>query len=221
MMSGPALVGVIPLNALNRAKSRLATALTPQERRALALWLAGRTLAALRDSGVVERVAVVSPDAAALAWATREGAEPIAQPGRGLNAGLALAQAWARSLDAGALLIALGDLPRLTGDEVRRFVAMGRLHERVVTLAPDRVRDGTNLLLARPPLVAPLAYGRGSFARHRSLARRAGVPTLLFRAAGAAFDVDGPEDLDELIGAGLWRPMDSAADGVLPVREEA
>ena len=135
-MSGPALVGVIPLNALARAKSRLAGALAPEERRALALWLAGRTLAALRASGVVESVAVVSPDADALAWAEAEGAEPLAQPGRGLNAGLALARAWATRQEAGALLIALGDLPLLSGDEVRRFVAMGRLHERLVEWRP-------------------------------------------------------------------------------------
>lgn len=219
-MSGPALVGVIPLNALDGAKSRLAGVLTPEERRSLALWLAGRTLAALRASGVVERIAVVSSDPDALAWAAEVGAEPLAQPGRGLNAGLALARAWAMRLEAGALLIALGDLPLLTGDEVRRFVAMGRLHARLVTLAPDRARDGTNLLLARPPELAPLAYGRGSFARHRSLARRARTPTLLFRSPGAAFDVDRPADLDELIAAGLWRPVESMPAGMTTTREE-
>jgi 2-phospho-L-lactate guanylyltransferase len=211
-MTGPELVGVIPLNALDRAKSRLAEVLTPEARRALTLWLAERTLAALRESGVVERIAIVSPDADALAWAEAHGAEPLAQPWRGLNAGLALARAWAARLEAGALLIALGDLPLLTGDEVRRFVAMGRLHPRLVTLAPDRARDGTNLQLARPPEKAPLAYGRGSFARHGALARRAGVPTLVFAAPGAAFDVDQPADVDEVIAAGLWRP-DGASVG--------
>jgi 2-phospho-L-lactate guanylyltransferase len=219
-MSGPSLVSVVPLNALDRAKSRLAGALALDERRALALWLAGRTLAALRASGVVERIAVISPDAEALVWAEAAGAEPLLQPGRGLNAGLALARAWADDLDAGALLIALGDLPLLTGDEVRRFVAMGRLHERLVTLAPDRARDGTNLLLARPPRLAPLAYGRGSFARHRALARRAGVPALLFRAPGAAFDVDQPADLAELIAAGLWSPAGRELDEIAVAREE-
>ncbi len=219
-MSGPALVGVIPLSALERAKSRLAGVLSPEERRALALWLTGRTLAALRESGVVERVAVVSPNAEALAWAASEGATPLAQPGSGLNAGLALARAWAVRQEAGALLIALGDLPLLSADEVRRFVAMGRLHQRLITLAPDRARDGTNLLLARPPALAPLAYGRGSFARHRRLARRAGMPVLLFRSPGAAFDVDQPANLDELIAAGLWRPARSAATGAAIMRED-
>jgi 2-phospho-L-lactate guanylyltransferase len=205
-MSGRDLVGVIPLNALDRAKTRLATVLEPAARRALTLWLAERTLGALRASEVVERIAVVSPDMEALAWAEAQGAEPLVQPGHGLNAGLALARHWAQRQEAGALLIALGDLPLLTGDEVRRFVAMGRLHPRLVALAPDRAREGTNLLLARPLEVAPLAYGRGSFKRHRALARRANLPALIFSAPGAAFDVDHPADLQEIIAADLWRP---------------
>ena len=91
---------------------------------------------------------------------------------------------------------------------------------RLVTLAPDRARDGTNLLLARPPELAPLAYGRGSFARHRSLARRAGAPIMVFKAPGAAFDVDQPADLDELIAAGLWRPAGSVSANVPVMRED-
>lgn len=205
-MSGPKLVGVIPLNTLDRTKTRLSSVLTPEARRALTLWLAGRTLRALYASGVVERIAVVSPDPEALAWAEAHGAEPLLQPGRGLNVGLALGRAWATRLEAEALLIALGDLPLLTDDEIRRFVAMGRLHPRLVTLAPDRADEGTNLMLARPPELAPLAYGRGSFKRHRALARRANVPTLIFSVPGAAFDVDHPADLEEIIAAGLWQP---------------
>jgi 2-phospho-L-lactate guanylyltransferase len=215
-MSGPELVGVIPLNALDRTKTRLAQVLTPAARRALTLWLAQRTLKALQASEVVERIAVISPDEEALAWAEAHGAEPLVQPGRGLNAGLALARVWAQRQEANALLIALGDLPLLTGDEVRRFVAMGRLHPRLVALAPDRANEGTNLLLARPPEVAPLAYGRGSFKRHRALARRANLSTLIFSAPGAAFDVDHPDDLQEIIAAGLWQP-DQASEPVAAV----
>jgi len=84
-------------------------------------------------------------------------------------------------------------------------------------VAPDRAGDGTNLLLATPPTLAPLAYGRGSFARHQRLARRAGVATVTFHAPGAAFDVDSPDDLEELYARGLWRPTaaNSAAEGQL------
>lgn len=218
-MTDMSVVGVIPLNALTRAKSRLSSALAPEERRDLALWLAERTLAALRASGVVERVAVVSPDPEALAWAATQGAEPLLQPGRGLNAGLALARAWAVGLRAGALLIALGDLPLLTGDEVKRFVTMGRLHQRLLTLAPDSARDGTNLMLARPSELAPLAYGRGSFNRHRLLARRAGTPVMVFRSRGAAFDVDEPADLEAVMVGGLWRPASDVSASAVVARE--
>lgn len=210
------LVGVIPLNRLDRAKSRLASALTPAERSALVLTLAERTLCALCGSGALASIALVSPDDAALAWATTHGAIPLRQPASGLNtglnAGLALARDWATEQGFGGMLVALGDLPLLTADEVRHFVAMTRLYDRVIALAPDRTDEGTNLLLARPAVLAPLAYGRGSFARHRRLARRAGIPMVEFRTPGAAFDVDTPADLQELMARGLWAPTQSAAE---------
>ncbi|HZC07343.1 MAG TPA: 2-phospho-L-lactate guanylyltransferase [Ktedonobacterales bacterium] len=226
------LVGVIPLNQLDRAKSRLASALTPAERATLALTLAERTLRALAEAHTIDRIAVVSPDPVALAWAEAHGAIPLRQAvsahgarSGALNAGLAVARDWATEEGANGLLIALGDLPLLTAAEVRRFTAMTRLYERVVALAPDRARDGTNLLLARPASLAPLAYGRGSFARHRRLALRQGVPVLEYDALGAAFDIDTPADLDELITRGLWAPAahiadDEAASRKRPVTQE-
>lgn len=209
--AGP-VVGVIPLNRLDRAKSRLAAALTPAERASLVLALAARTLAALQGSGVISQIVVVSPDAQALAWAQAHGAAPLPQASLGLNAGLSLARAWAVERHASGLLIALGDLPTLTPEETQRFVTMTRLYDRVVALAPDRAGEGTNLLLARPASLAPLAYGRGSFARHRRLARRIGVPTLEFHSPGAAFDVDAPADLAELIARGVWSPAQPIED---------
>ena len=212
------LIGVIPLNHLDRAKSRLSGVLTASERAALALALAERTLRALREADALDQIVVVSPDIDALAWADAQGAVPLRQPvnetpARGaLNAGLALARDWATERRAGGLLIALGDLPLLTSAEVRRFIAMTRLYEQVVALAPDRAGEGTNLLLGRPVSLAPLAYGRGSFARHRRLAQRQGIPVLEYDAPGAAFDIDTPADLEELIARGLWTPQRGAGD---------
>lgn len=212
------VIGVIPLNQLARAKSRLSGVLTASERAALALDLAERTLHALRESDMLDHIAVVSPDAGALAWAEAHGAIPLRQTlsqsrARGaLNAGLALARDWVIEQDAGGLLIALGDLPLLTSAEVRRFIAMTWLYERVIALAPDRAGEGTNLLLARPAALTPLAYGRGSFARHRRLAQRQGIRVLEYDTPGAAFDIDTPADLDELLARGLWTPPRGADD---------
>lgn len=215
------LIGIMPLNWLDRAKSRLAGALAPAERRELALALAEITLRALLTSGALASVAVISPDPAALAWAAARGAIPLPQRAGvarrvRLNAGLRRARAWAVEQRASGVLIALGDLPLLSADDIRRFVAMTRLYERVVALAPDRAGDGTNLLLARPATLAPIAYGPGSFARHRRQAQRAGAPVVEFRAPGAAFDVDAPGDLDELLARGLWAPHPDAATTTNP-----
>jgi 2-phospho-L-lactate guanylyltransferase len=214
------IIGIIPLNQLDRAKSRLASALTPTERATLALALAEITLRALRESGALARIAVISPDPAALAWAEARGAIPLRQRGAGLarraglNAGLRQARGWAIEQCARGVLIALGDLPLLTAEDIRRFVTMTRLYERVVALAPDRADEGTNLLLARPAALAPIAYGPGSFARHRRLAQHMGAPAVEFRAPGAAFDVDTPDDLDELVARGLWSPAQSDLCGL-------
>lgn len=201
-------LAVIPINRLAAAKSRLAPALSGALRRELALWMAGRVLDAVMRSGAVDAVAVVSPDDEALAWASARGAIPVAQEDGGLNAGLALAREHALARGAGALLVLLGDLPRLTPGEVARLVASAERADagHSIVLAPDREGQGTNGLLLRPPDLLPFAYGPGSFARHRAIARAFGVEPLVVASPGLAFDVDTPADLRELEHCGVWTP---------------
>ena len=208
---GAHVVALVPLNAPSAAKSRLGGALDETERRLLARWLAERVIMALRTSGALAEIGVISPDDDILAWARTVGAHPLRQVAGGLNDGLALGQTWARDLRADALLIALGDLPLLTADEVAAFVHCVAPSERGVALAPDRVEQGTNLLVARPAALAPLAFGEGSFARHVALARRAGVEPRIFRSLGTSFDVDTPSDLMELRARSLWPPSAQAS----------
>lgn len=201
-------VALVPVNALSAAKSRLNAALSAAERRALVLWMAGRLLTALRDSGTVTTTLVVSPDIEALAWAAASGAATLYQSGSGLNAGLELGRRWALDHGAETLLVLLGDLPTLTAQEIAAFVADARVVTQPhVALAPDRHERGTNGLLLRPVDALPFAFGEGSLARHRALARAAGIEPTLFHAPGMAFDVDTPHDLRELQG---WRRQRSA-----------
>ncbi|MGZ3602587.1 MAG: NTP transferase domain-containing protein, partial [Ktedonobacterales bacterium] len=139
-------VALIPLNQLAAAKSRLSPALHAAERRALVLWMAGRVLAAVRDSERVAAIGVVSPDPEVLEWAERRGALPVHQLEGDLNAGLELGRSWAQSRRADALLVLLGDLPCLAAREVRDFVALAETATRggpLVALAPDRHERGT------------------------------------------------------------------------------
>lgn len=203
-------VAVVPINALALAKSRLAAVLSPDERRQLVFWMAERVLRAVRDSAVMDAIAVVSPDVDALVWAGERGAIPIFQRGGRLNAGLFQARRWALECGAERLLVLLADLPLLTPDEVRAFVALAEPPESgtALVLAPDRRRVGTNAMLLRPPDVIPFAFGRASFVRHQELAASAGIVPRVLASPGFAFDTDQPDDVAVLRGRGLWTPQD-------------
>ncbi|MBF6591557.1 MAG: 2-phospho-L-lactate guanylyltransferase [Ktedonobacterales bacterium] len=203
-----AIAAVVPLHGLTEAKSRLRGVLADADRLALMRWLAERVLAALAESGVVARIAVVSPDLEVLAWAREWGAMALRQKWGGLNEGLEVGRRWALAEGAAALLIALGDLPLLTAAEVAGLAALahGGGQAPLAVLAPDRVGRGTNALLLRPPSLLPFVSGEGSLARYQALARARGIEPCIYDTPGTRFDVDGPADLDELIARELWRP---------------
>jgi 2-phospho-L-lactate/phosphoenolpyruvate guanylyltransferase len=206
-------VAVVPINNLTSAKSRLAASLSESDRRDLIFWMASHVLVALRDSRVVDRIAVVSPDPVVLRWVKEQGLQPLSQAGDGLNAGLEVGRRWAADeAGAEALLVLLGDLPCLTPDEIARLLARGAPPKLV--LAPDQFERGTNGIVLPSGVDVPFVFGEGSLQRFRDLAARAGLPVELFRAPGLSFDVDTPAELSLLLECGIWMPEDH---NVLPV----
>lgn len=226
-------VALVPLNTLTAAKSRLREVLAEGDRRALVIWLAGRVLVALRDSSVVERIAVVSPDPRMLALLESElglqvGREPGVGPrspsrggrgvdthllvtdGGGLIADLEQGRHWAIERGANALMVVLADLPLLTPDALRRLHAEAQVererHRHAVVLAPDRAGRGTNAMLLRPADALPFAFGEESLSRHLALARRARIAPSIFSSEETSLDVDTLADLQDVIDRGLWRP---------------
>jgi 2-phospho-L-lactate/phosphoenolpyruvate guanylyltransferase len=201
------IVALVPFKAFDQAKSRLAGALDPTDRRALARWMGARVVGALLESDVVERIGLVGADPV-LAGRWRDDSRVVAvhATGLSLNRDLEIGRRWALRPGADTLLIALGDLPLLTGSAVREMVALtgAPSHAQTVVIAPDRRKDGTNLLLMAPPDLLPFAYGRHSLAHHLNAARRAGVEPAIYRAEETGFDVDTPADLARLVAGGLW-----------------
>jgi 2-phospho-L-lactate guanylyltransferase len=201
------IVALVPFKALNQAKSRLAGALPPAGRRALARWMGVRVVEALRESGVVDRIGLVGADPV-LAGRWREDPQVVTvrATSLALNRDLETGRRWALRQGADALLVALGDLPLLTGFSVREMVALAGAtsHAQMVVIAPDRRKDGTNLLLIAPPDLLAFAYGRHSLAHHLNAARRTGVEPAIYRAEETGFDVDTPADLAQLVARGLW-----------------
>ena len=88
------------------------------------------------------------------------------------------------------------DLPLLTSATILRICA----EEDIMTIVPDRVQRGTNLLLLPRQFDRSFRfrYGIDSFGHHCAEAQRLGLSCRVCLFPDAAFDLDTPDDLAEL-----------------------
>lgn len=184
------MVVVIPVKPFDQAKTRLAPALAPEQRRQLSRYLLLRTL---NLALAVGQVVVVSRDAAVRRLAKQAGAWALVEAEPGLNRALRQAAGWVVARGGGEMLILPGDLPRLEPADLAGLVRAAPPGPAVV-IAPSRRFDGTNALLLRPPHVIPLSFGPDSFNRHLRAARQAGLEPAVYRSDTVAFDLDLPQD---------------------------
>lgn len=188
---GPLAV-LLPVKAFNEAKRRLAPALDPPARAALARAMATVVLA----SAVPLPVAVVCDDADVAAWARDAGALVVWEPERGLNRAVEAGVARLAAAGARRVIVAHADLPlALDLGWVGRFLG--------VTLVPDRLDNGTNALCVPSDAGFTFSYGPGSLARHAAEAHRLGLGLRVVREPTLAHDVDVPADVstDLLVAA--------------------
>ena len=175
---------LIPLKTRD-PKSRLAGALSADERAELMRTLLERVVGAVREAGV-ERVTVVSAEPI-------DGHEVWADGGLAWND--ALAAATADLVHAPLVAVVSADLPFLRGEEVEELLTA--TPERGIAIA--RALDGgTNAVAMRPPGLVPTRFGEpGSAAIHAAL----GVPAVVVDLPGLAFDVDTAADLARMQAA--------------------
>lgn len=179
---------LVPVKRLDGAKSRLASALSAEERAALVREMLGHVLAVARRADVGP-VTVVS-------------SEPLDLDGvprfddRGLPWNEALTAAMREVVVEPIAAIVSADLPLLAAEEVRalaeatpaRGIAIGRA-----------VDGGTNAVSMRPPAALVTCFGEPQSARrHADSARALGLRCVLLDLPGLAFDIDRPEDLERL-----------------------
>lgn len=183
----PAVAVLVPVKAFGVAKLRLAPALAPGPRQALARAMAATVV---RAAGALP-VAVVCDDTAVAAWASGQGARVVWAPGRGLDGAVADGVRALAADGAALVIVAHADLP-LAGDLawVARFPG--------VTLVPDHRDDGTNVICVPTTVAFPFAYGPGSFTRHGAAALRLGLPLRVVREPRLGRDIDLPADLVHL-----------------------
>jgi 2-phospho-L-lactate guanylyltransferase len=188
---------IIPVKPLNRAKSRLAAVLSPEQRLHLAESMFRHVLEAVRSLPQVIGTLVISRDSKALAIAREYGAKTVQETGAPeLNAALMRATQVVASWGGESVLVLPADLPFVSEHDIVSVLGLGRGLESVV-IATDHKQDGTNALFMRPPGIIPYAYGPGSYQRHLQLALAAGIDVKTFFSESLALDVDVSEDLDQ------------------------
>ena len=174
---------LVPIRSFDDAKSRLAESLDPRARRALMRRMAQTVVAAAHDLPVW----VVTDDDEVTAWANGLGVVAQAVGVNGLNPAITLATAAAAGAGASRVIIAHADLPYAS--DLRVVTGPG------VAIAPDRHRDGSNVMSLPTDTGFAFAYGPGSFAKHRAETARLGLDFSEINDASLAWDVDSPADL--------------------------
>lgn len=180
---GPRAV-LIPVKDFHEAKRRLAPALGPEQRVALARSMAERVVRAARQLPV----AVVCDDTGVADWARGLGALVVWAPERGLNHAVQDGVRQLAAVGVRRVTVAHADLP-LADDLTWVGDWPG------VTIVPDRRGDGTNVIALPTNVGFVFSYGPGSFGRHLAAAEYLGLAVRIERGSPLSWDVDLPADL--------------------------
>ncbi|MCW5252379.1 MULTISPECIES: 2-phospho-L-lactate guanylyltransferase [unclassified Streptomyces] len=204
---------VVPVKALERAKSRLSDTAGDGLRPGLALAFAQDTVSAALACPAVADVAVVTEDRRAGRALAALGAGIVAEePGGGLNAALARGAAAVRAVRPRRPVAALNaDLPALRPGELARVLAAAGQFPRA--FLPDAAEIGTTLLTAAPGRELAPAFGGDSRARHRASGAR---ELLLASVDSVRRDVDTGADLRAALTLGVG-PHTAAVAARLPI----
>src|SRR3954469_803150 len=182
-------VAILPVKTFGRAKQRLTGGFG--DRPGLAAAMVADVLDALDAVPELDGVIVVTAPAVSARTDVQIVHDPV-EAGQSAAASRGIAAALERGFER--VLLVPGDCPSLAPGEVSALLAS----DGDVVIVPDRHGTGTNALVLTPPDVMAPAFGEGSFARHRALARAAGVQPRVAEVASLGLDVDTPHALAAL-----------------------
>jgi 2-phospho-L-lactate guanylyltransferase len=188
---------IVPIKSFDAAKQRLASVLSPDERRSLMLAMARDVLTALLRSQRLTGIVIVSRAPEADALAQSFGTERFAEsPDANLPAALTQAVEYSMEhLHAKGIFIVPADVPLIQAMEIDQLLA----DHTSVTLLPDTENIGTNGLICTPPNAIPLVFDGKSFKPHADGALEAGITPRIVPSSGFSLDIDTPGDLVALL----------------------
>lgn len=194
---------LIPVKSFARAKQRLGSILSPQEREALAEAMFRDVLSQTAMSPEVAAIFVVTADPGAARIASAQGVEVIreeSERGETEAVGCALDELQQRGVPSALVIPA--DIPLLRSADLELLLEHAKSYgasPRFGLLVPSRDHDGTNALFFSPPdLIAP-RFGKNSFSRHVSSLAARRVPYRVIENENIGLDIDSADDLQTLL----------------------
>jgi 2-phospho-L-lactate guanylyltransferase len=193
------IVTVIPAKPFIESKTRLSTVLSSSQRAWLSRSLLAHTIVVAAQ---LSQVVVVSRSAAVRRAAKQLGAYALVEGQADLNVAIRQGIAWGQARGGSSVLILPLDLPRLSTAVLEELLKLGSLRSPGIVIAPCRHRRGTNALFLTPPTLISPRFGPNSFRLHQELAYQAGVLPKIYHTPELAFDLDTPEDWEQISSSG-------------------
>lgn len=201
------MLAIVPVNAHESAKRRLASVLPLPERIALVRAMLADVVSACESAEAITEVLVVTPDPLAVPNTVRVLVDD------GLGHAEAIRSALAQAPAEGAVVV-MADCPLVRPETLDRLARSAR------PIALCAARDGgTNALALRPAHVIEPAFGiRNGAAVNLARAHAAGFEATLINDVRLASDVDTPSDLERVLelGAGTRTLAFLASSAPLP-----
>jgi 2-phospho-L-lactate guanylyltransferase len=195
---------VVPVKRLSESKTRLSQTLSLNNRQKLVLVMLEDVLASLRESDLVDQVAVLTPDRQVADRAENLGVRTMMdQTNGGINESIAMVTEYEIKERSGMpLLILPVDVPLVKPTTIDNIIRkVDKPNHNLVVISPSTVK-GTNALLRNPPDAISTHYGVGSFDAHVAEAMARKVRLEVLRSEDLEIDVDTPSDLYEIMRKG-------------------
>jgi 2-phospho-L-lactate guanylyltransferase len=195
---------VIPVKRLSESKTRLSHSLSLKDRQKLVLVMMEDVVASLKQSNLVDRVVVLTPDRQVAVRAENLGAETMMdQTKGGINESIAKAADYEiKERSGSSLLILPVDVPLVKPTTIDSIIRRVNKSSHAFVVISPSIAKGTNALLRNPPDAIPTHYGVNSFDAHVAEARARKVQLEVYRSEDLEIDVDTPSDLYEIMRKG-------------------
>lgn len=192
------LWAIVPVKPFGQGKSRLAKVLPHDRRKLLNSTMFTRTIRVLKSVPEIQQIIVVSRDTSVLSIARSFEVKTIQEEGATeLNKAIARASFVSMAYQASSVIVIPSDLPLMEAKDISSLLML-RSEENEIIIAPDRKKEGTNILYLNPPDTIGLKFGINSFQNHIKQAEERNIKYTIVENPQIALDIDIQQDLEFL-----------------------